>query len=188
MKKGWIVALVVVAVVLVFAGWYINGLNSIVRLDETVSESWAQIDTQLQRRADLIPNLVNSVKGYAKHEKALFENIAESRAKLAGAKSVSEKIDAAKQLEGFMSRLLMVVENYPVLKADVNFRALMDELAGTENRINVARVRYNRDVRAFNTYIREVFGSFFARRKGLTQQRPYFEIEEKDKQVPKVDM
>ncbi len=187
MKKGWIVIGVVVLVLIMGIGWYMGGLNRIVRMDENVSESWAQIDTQLKRRSDLIPNLVNTVKGYAKHEKSLFKHIADARAKLAGAKSVPDKINAAKGLEGAISRLLMVVENYPNLKADRSFSKLMDELAGTENRIAVARVRYNRAVKAFNTYIREVIGSFFAKKRGLTEPQPYFEVEEKAKETPKVE-
>ncbi len=184
MKKEWIVIGVVALVVVMGIGWYIGGLNRVVRMDESVSESWAQIDTQLKRRSDLIPNLVNSVKGYAKHEKSLFKHIADARAKLAGAGSVSDKIKAANGLESAISRLLMVVENYPNLKADRSFNKLMDELAGTENRITVARVRYNRAVKAFNTYIREVIGGYFAEKRELKDPKPYFEIEEKAKEVP----
>jgi len=187
MKKTWIIVGVIAAVVIAGIAWYINGLNTVVRLDVSADEAWAQIDTQLKRRTDLIPNLVNVVKGYAKHEKSVFENVAASRARLAGASTVSEKIDAAKSFDNAIARLLMVAENYPALKANESFAKLMDELAGTENRIAVARYRYNREVKAFNTYIREVFGSFFARKKGLTETKPYFEIEEKEKATPRVE-
>ena len=187
MKKGWMILAAVVVVVVLLIGWYINGLNRVVRMNETVKESWAQIDNQLQRRSDLIPNLVSTVKGYAKHEKAVFENIAEARSKLAGAKTVSEKMDAAKGFEGALSRLLMVVENYPTLKANESFNKLMDELSGTENRIAVARMRYNQDVKEFNYYIKSVFGSIFARKRNLTEPKPYFEVEEKAKETPKVE-
>ena len=117
----------------------------------------------------------------------MFKHIADARSKLAGAKSVPEKIEAAKGLEGAISRLLMVVENYPNLKADRSFNKLMDELSGTENRITVARVRYNRSVRAFNTYIREVIGSFFAKKRNLKEPKTYFEVEEEAKEAPKVN-
>jgi len=148
------------------------------------------IGLQLLRRNDLIPNLVNTVKGYAKHEKEIFTYVSDSRAKLAGlisqGGSVNSKIEAAKELQGGLARLLAIVENYPQLKANVNFLRLQDELAGTENRIAVARNRYNKSVQTFNTYIREVFGSFFARIKGLDTPKPYFEIEEKAKELPEV--
>ena len=186
--KNWIVAVVIILLaVLTCAAWYINGLNRVVRLDEKVSESWAEIDSQLKRRNDLIPNLVNTAKGYAKHEKSIFIHVADARAALAGAKTVKEKINAAGRLDAVLGRLLVIVERYPDLKANQTFQRLMDELAGTENRIAVARNRYNRGVKRFNTYIREVLGSFFAKRRGLTEPHPYYEIEEKDKATPEVE-
>ncbi len=186
MKKVWILLIVIIVLAIIGIRWYISGLNRVVRMDESVNEAWAQIDTQLQRRNDLIPNLVNTVKGYAKHEQEIFIRIADARAALAGAKTVPEKIKSAQELDGAISRLLLIVENYPNLKANETFQRLMDELSGTENRIAVARVRYNREVKTFNAYIREVFGRFFADRKGLTTPRPYYEVEEKSKEVPEV--
>ena len=186
MKKGVLVVVILVAIVLVGIVWYIGGLNKVVRMDEAVAESWAQIDTQLQRRSDLIPNLVETAKGYVKHERGVFTEIANARAAMMGAKTVEDKIASAKGLDTALSRLMLIVENYPNLKADQHFRGLMDELAGTENRISVARMRYNRDVKTFNTYIREVFGKFFAKKRGLDRPHPYFEVEEKAKEVPQV--
>lgn len=188
MKKGLIILLVVL-VVLVGGGisWYVSGVNRVVRLDEEVNESWAQIDTQLKRRLDLIPNLVRTVKGYAAHEKKIFIDVAEARAKLAGATTIAGKIEGARGLGGALGRLLAIAERYPDLRASENFQKLQDELAGTENRISVARVRYNRAVKAFNAYRREFFGRFFAKRRGLTEPRVYFEVEEEAKEVPKVE-
>lgn len=186
MKKLLIFLGVVLVLGLMFVGWYISGLNRIVRMHEAVNESWAEIDNQLKRRMDLIPNLVSTVKGYATHEKDVFTHVADARAKLAGAQTIKQKIDASNQLEGALSRLLVVVERYPDLKANTSFQRLMDELSGTENRIAVARMRYNRDVKMFNTHIREVIGSFFARRRGLNEPFEYFEVAEADKVVPQV--
>lgn len=191
MKKGFIILIGLVVLVLAGISWYIKGLNRVVRMDENVTQSWAEIENQLLRRNDLIPNLVNSVKGYAKHEEKVFTHIADARAKLAGlikmGGSLNAKIGAAKELQGALSRLLVIVERYPLLKANENFLKLQDELAGTENRIAVARTRYNRAVQVFNTFIREVLGSFFAGRRGLNNPRPYFEIPETSKAVPKVE-
>jgi len=188
MKKGFLFVVIWIVVIVVIAGliWYITGLNKVVRMDEATSESWAQVETQLQRRTDLIPNLVETVKGYARHEKEVFTYIADARKAWAGARSVQEKISAAGTLEGALSRLMLIVERYPDLKANQNFLKLQDQLEGTENRISVARMRYNQAVKAFNTYIREVFGRFFARRKGLDRPHPYFEAEQGAKSVPEV--
>jgi LemA protein len=191
MKNGLIFIVGIIILLLIGISWYIGGLNRVVRLDELVNQSWAEVENQLQRRNDLIPNLVKTVKGYVKHEEKVFTHVADSRAKLAGlikeGGSLNSKIDAAKELQGALSRLLVIVERYPELKANQNFMKLQDELAGTENRIAVARTRYNRAVQAFNTFRREVFGSFFAKQKGLDEPRPYFEIEEEAKEVPKVE-
>ncbi|MFH1414518.1 MAG: LemA family protein [Elusimicrobiota bacterium] len=191
MKNGFIVLIVVVVVVIIGIGWYIGGLNKVVRMDEEVNQSWAEIENQLQRRSDLIPNLINTVKGYAKHEKELFIHVADARAKLAGLisqnGSLGAKIEAAQEMQSALSRLLVIVENYPQLKANENFMKLQDELSGTENRIAVARTRYNRAAKIFNTYRREVIGAFFAKKRGLNEPRPYFEIEEKAKEVPQVN-
>ena len=151
--KGWtifgVIALVVVAIIVAVIGGY----NGLVTQNEDVNSKWAQVENQLQRRGDLIPNLVNTVKGYASHEQAAIQAVADARTKLAGAEGVANKAEANNELSGALSRLLMVVENYPNLKADQNFRALQDELAGTENRLAVARKDYNDVVQVFNTKV-----------------------------------
>ena len=187
MAKAGIVAIVVLILLgLAWAGWYISGVNRVVGLDEQVSEGWAQVETQLQRRHDLIPNLVETVKGYASHEKELLTEVTKLRSQWASAKTKGEKIDAARGLEGVISRLLLVAENYPQLKANENFLALQSQLEGTENRIAVARTRYNRLVQVFNAHIRTVFGGFFAKRRNLSEPAPYFEAEERATEVPEV--
>lgn len=185
--RGLIPLIIIGAIVAGGAIWYISELNKIVRMDEAVSESWAEIDNQLKRRADLIPRLVNCVKGYVKHERAIFTHIADARAKLAGARTVSEKINAARTLDSLLSRLLVIVERYPVLRSSETFQRLMDELSGTENRISVARMRYNRAVKRFNTHIREVIGGFFARIKGLDKPHPYYEVSAAERGTPAVE-
>ena len=191
MAKGNIVGIVVVVVLLVIVGiiiggWYISTRNRLVTLDEGINGAWSEIDNQLQRRSDLIPNLVATVKGFAKQELQVFTEIAEARAKLAGARTVGEKAEGYNQLEGALGRLLVIVEQYPQLKSSENFLRLQDELAGTENRIAVARKRYNDSVREFNTKIRRFPASTVARRMGF-EPREYFQIEEKAREVPKVD-
>lgn len=187
MKAGiWIVILIIAVVIIGFVVWYINGLNRVVRLHEGVSSSWAQVETMLQRRNDLIPNLVNTVKGYASHEEELFSEITRLRSQWAGAKTVKEKIDNARAMDSALGRLMVVVENYPQLRATENFQTLQAQLEGSENRIAVERRRYNEAVRAFNTYIREVFGKFFAKRRGLTEPEPYFEAAPEAEAVPEV--
>jgi LemA protein len=155
----------------------------LVHLEESVSSNWAEIDNQLQRRNDLIPNLVTTVRGYAAHEHDIFTSIAEARARLAGAGSVAETAAASNQLEGALSRLLVIVENYPQLKADQNFIRLQDELAGTENRLAIARRRYNEGVREFNARIRFFPASYIANQMQL-ERKPYFEISEAAREVP----
>jgi LemA protein len=187
MKRAWIFLAILVFLILVGTAWYISGLNRIVRMDEEVNEAWAQIDTQLKRRSELIPDLVNAVKGYVKHEREVLTHIADARSALAGAKTVAEKLKAARELDGALGRLLAIVERYPELKANQTFIRLMDELAGTANRIAVARVRYNRAVKAFNAHIREVFGRFFAKRRGLAEPRTYFEVQKEETEMPPVE-
>jgi LemA protein len=183
---GWVAILVIAVVVLGFVGWYVNGLNRVVRLHEAVNSSWAQVETMLQRRNDLIPNLVNTVKGYASHEEELFTEITRLRSQWAGASTVGEKIDNARAMESALGRLMLVAENYPQLRATENFQTLQAQLEGSENRIAVERTRYNEAVRAFNTYIREVFGKFFAKRRGLAEPAPYFEAAPEAEKVPEV--
>jgi LemA protein len=161
--------------------------NKIVGLDEKIKSSWAEIENQLQRRSDLIPNLVNTVKGYAKHEKEIFTQIADARSRLIGAKTVPEKIEAASALDSALGRLLAIAENYPQLKANESFNRLMDELAGTENRIAVSRMRYNESIRDYNLVIRRIPGKFIAGMLGFNDQIAYFKAEEKAKEVPKIE-
>jgi LemA protein len=188
-KTGIIIG-VVVAVILFGAIFFIGGLNTVVTKDEANKSAWAQVENQLKRRSDLIPNLVSTVKGFAAHEEKIINEVVEARSKLAGAfdknAPINEKIEASKGLEGALSRLLMIVENYPNLKADQNFIRLQDELAGTENRIAVERMRFNETVKDFNVYIRKIPGSFFAGFKGLKVE-PYYEPEKKDLVVPVVE-
>lgn len=188
--KAWVV-LIVILVVLLLVGlavfsWYISGYNKAVNLEKATERAWADIDAALQRRLDLVPNLVNTVKGYATHEKELFENIAKSREKYFQAGSRAGQIQASNELSGFLSRLLMLQENYPELKASQNFLALQDQLEGTENRINVARTRYNQAAEQLNAYTKQFFGSFFCRRAGVKPVE-YFEATERAKtEVPEV--
>ena len=154
-------------------------------MDEQVKAQWAQVENQLKRRYDLIPNLVETVKGYAKHEKELFENIAEARTKYFQAKTVGAKIQASRGLEGVLSRLLLPNDAYPEFKANESFLKLQDSLEGTENRIAVERKRYNDAVRALNTYRRTVFGRFFASLAGVGEAE-YYEIPTAEKATPKV--
>ncbi len=178
--------LVIVVIIVILAGWYIKTRNSIIRMDEVVNSAWSEVENQLQRRSDLIPNLVETVKGFAGQEKEVFTAIADARARLAGAESVGETAESYEQLNSALSRLLVVVENYPELKSNQNFIRLQDELAGTENRIAVARKRYNDGVRAFNTKIRVFPGSLVANSAGF-EEKEYFEVSEEAMTVPKVE-
>lgn len=188
--KAWI-PVVVVLIVLAVAGlaifsWYIAGYNRAVNQQQQAQQAWADIDAALQRRLDLVPNLVNTVKGYATHEKELFENIAKSREKYFSAGTTAEKIAASNELSGLLSRLLVLTENYPQLRASENFRDLQVALEGTENRIAVARTRYNEAAKQLNTYTKEFFGSFFCRRANV-KAVDYFEATEQARtEVPKV--
>ncbi len=186
-KTGFIIGLVIVVVLVIsLFSWYVGNRNELVGLEEEINAAWAEIDNQLQRRSDLIPNLVATVKGFASQEKEVFTNIADARAKLAGAGTVQEKAEGYNELQGALSRLLVVVENYPELKSNENFIRLQDELAGTENRIAVARKRYNDTVKQFNRRIRMFPANIIAGSMGL-EQRDYFEIEESARSNPQVD-
>lgn len=160
--------------------------NKFVSQEETVKAQWAQVQNQLQRRNDLIPNLVETVKGYATHEEAVFKDIADSRAKLAGAATPADQIAAANQQSAALGRLLAIVENYPNLKANEQFNRLMDELSGTENRISVERMRYNQAVQDYNTSRRQFPGVITARLFHF-KDYPLFEAPPAAQQVPKVD-
>jgi len=184
--KGVLIALGVVLLVgFMTFSWVIKGYNAIIGLDENVKGKWAQVENQLKRRYDLIPNLVETVKGYASHEKELFKDIAEARTKYFQAQDVKSKIGASNRLEGSLSRLLLLQERYPELKANESFLKLQDSLEGTENRISVERKRYNEAVQALNTYTRTFFGRFFAGIAGVASAN-YYEIPEGEKAVPKV--
>lgn len=180
------VIVIIVIVGIIIGSWYIRSRNQIVTLDEDINGAWAEIDNQLKRRSDLIPNLVATVKGFADQEQEVFTRIADARAKLAGASTVAETAEGYNEMQSALSRLLVIVENYPDLKSNQNFIQLQDELAGTENRIAVARKRYNDKVKTYNTRIRTFPGSTIARSMGF-EQRDYFEIEESDRAVPTVD-
>ncbi len=170
-------ALVSILMVVVLAVGSVFGFyNGMVSARENVDSKWSQVDNQLQRRSDLIPNLVNTVKGYAAHEKDVFQSVSDARAKMAGARSVSDKLAANGELNSALSRLLAVAENYPLLKADQNFRQLQDELSGTENRIAVARKDYNDAVQSYNTKIKSLPYSLFAGALGFSA-RDYFKVQ-----------
>ncbi len=182
---GIFIAIIIIAVIVVTP--IIRGYNKAISLDEATKTAWANVDTTLQRRLDLIPNLVETVKGYAVHEKELFENIAKSREKYFAGDSITGKIEAANEISSFLNRLLMLSEAYPELKANQNFLQLMDSLEGTENRINVARTRYNEAAKEQNQYVRSFFGRIFASFAGVGKV-PYFEAAEQAKtEVPKVE-
>lgn len=180
-KSVWII----IALVGVVLAGVMMSYNSLVSMNEGVNGKWSQIENQLQRRTDLIPNLVNTVKGYAAHEQQAIQAVADARAKLAGAKGPEGKAAANAELNSALSRLLVVAENYPNLKADQNFRALMDELSGTENRIAVARKDYNDAVQMYNVKLRSLPTSLFAGAMGFGPKE-YFKAEEGAKQVPQV--
>jgi len=189
MNNGVKAVLIILGVIAVFAiGAVMYGIgeyNKAVAMDEQVKSQWAQVDNQLKRRYDLIPNLIETVKGYAKHEKELFENIANAKTKYFQANTVKDKIQASQQLEGVLSRLLLLQENFPQLKANENFLKLQDSLEGTENRIAVERMRYNDAVKILNTYRRSVFGKFFASLAGVNEAQ-YYELPQAEKEAPKV--
>jgi LemA protein len=178
---GGIVLLILAAGGMLAAGLY----NRMVAQDEQVTGAWAQVQNVLQRRADLIPNLVETVKGYAAHEKEIFESVAEARGRLAGAASPKEAAAANAGLTSALGRLLAIAENYPNLKANENFVRLQDELAGTENRIATERMRYNDAVRLFNTSIKRYPAAFFARMFGF-HEREYFEAAPDAQKAPEV--
>jgi LemA protein len=178
--------IVVIIAAFVIGGGYISSRNQMVTLNEQIKSNWAQVDVVLQRRADLIPNLVSTVKGFAAHEETVFGDIANARAALLGAKTPGEKIAANGQLDGALGRLLAISENYPQLKSNENFLRLQDELAGTENRIAVERKRYNDSIQAYNTYIGQFPNSFYAKWAGFQRNSDYFSASPTSREVPKV--
>jgi LemA protein len=187
MAKGVIVIIVVVLIMLISFGQYVSVRNTLVTKNEAVKASWSQVDIVLQRRADLIPNLVETVKGYAQQEQSVFGDIAKARSALLSAGNPQEKIAANGQLDGALGRLLLIVENYPQLKSNENFLRLQDELAGTENRIAVERKRYNDTLQDYNTYIKMFPRNVFAGWAGFKPNDAYFAASEGSRQTPKVD-
>ena len=187
MKVLLLVVGIPLLLVLIVGGSYVSSRNDMVRKNETIKQTWSQVDVVLQRRADLIPNLVATVKGYAQQEQKVFGDIANARAGLLNARTPGEKIAANGQLDGAIGRLLAIVENYPNLKSNQNFLALQDELAGTENRIAVERRRYNEAVQDYNTYIGLFPNSIFARWAGFQRNNDYFAASVAAREAPKVD-
>jgi len=187
MSKGWIAVIVVVLIAFLAFGQYVSVHNTLVAKNEAVKAAWSQVDIVLQRRADLIPNLVETVKGYAQQEVTVFGDIAKARSALLSAGSPQEKIAANQQLDGAVGRLLVVVENYPQLKSNENFLRLQDELAGTENRIAVERKHYNASLQDYNTYLQSFPNNIYAGWGGFKSNEAYFAATEESRAVPKVN-
>lgn len=190
LKKSTVVLLFLVGLVVIALGWGVSVSNQMVTLDETVNEKWAQVENVYQRRLDLIPNLVNTVKGYAKHEAQVLEEVTRARAqvgqvKISGPEDVQKLDQSQKQLNGALSRLLVVSENYPELKADRNFLELQSQLEGTENRISVERMRFNEAARMYNSYIRSFPQSMIASSRGF-REKAYFQGDSAAKSAPQV--
>jgi LemA protein len=185
MKPVWIVLGIVVLLVVGVGGMVAAKWNQLVTMNTDIKAKWAQVDNQLQRRADLIPNLVETVKGFAAQERAVIDSVTAARAKLAGAGSVPDRIAASNELSSALARLLVVVENYPTLKSDATFIRLMDELAGTENRLSVERKRYNDSVQVYNVTVRRFPGNLMAGLLGFREQ-PFFEVPAAARQAPQV--
>jgi LemA protein len=187
MKIGLIVLVVLVIVALLVGSSFISRRNQMAIKREAVNAAWAQVDVVLQRRADLIPNLVETVKGFAQHEEEVFGEIAKARSAYLNATTPSDKIAANSQLEASLAKVLVLTENYPQLKSNENFLRLQDELAGTENRIAVERRRYNETVQDYNTYISLFPSSLIAGMSGFTRNDAYFKTEPGARQAPKVN-
>ncbi len=185
-QKTLLIVVGILALIILVPFLYLKGTyNSLVTLDEGVKAAWAQVENQLQRRYDLIPNYVETVKGYAAHEKELFVKVTEARSRVAGAGTINNKIQANNQLSSALSRLLVVVERYPDLKANTNFIRLQDELAGTENRIAVERRRYNETVKVYNIKIRRFPTNMIAGMFGF-EKATFFEVPKERQEAPKV--
>ncbi len=187
MSKVLAVIVALALVVGLVGAMYVSRRNEMVRKNESVKSAWSQVDVVLQRRADLIPNLVETVKGFAAQEQTVIGEIANARAALLGARTTEDRIAANNRLDGALGRLLVVVENYPQLKSNENFLRLQDELAGTENRIAVERRRYNETLQDYNTFIALFPNSLFAGWAGFKRNDAYFEAPQAARQVPKVE-
>jgi LemA protein len=186
MKAGIIALVVLVLAAFLIGGSFVGRRNEMVRKNEAVKSQWSQVDVVLQRRSDLIPNLVETVKGFAAQEQTVFHDIAAARSALMGAKTPADKIAANGKLDNALSRLLVIVENYPQLKSNENFLRLQDELAGTENRIAVERKRYNDSIQDYNTYIGLFPNNIYASWAGFQRNNAYFAAPEASREAPKV--
>jgi LemA protein len=186
MKNAVIVVVVLVIVALLVGGMYVSRRNQMVMLNEALKSDWAQVDVVLQRRADLIPNLVETVKGFAAQEQTVFDDVAKARTQYLNAQTPTDKIAASNQLYGMEVKVLALAENYPQLKSNENFLRLQDELAGTENRIAVERKRYDDAIQAYNTYIGLFPNNIFAGWAGFKRNDAYFAAPEAAREVPKV--
>jgi LemA protein len=185
MKGGWVIVGVIALLVLGVGGWVVSNYNGLVTKKTAVEQSFAEVDNLLLRRNDLIPNLVETVKGLAAQEQAVFGQIAEARAQMAGARGTDQKLAAGGAMDSAIGRLLVVIENYPQLRSQENFLRLQDELAGTENRLSVSRTRYNEVVGEFNVMVRRFPTNLFAGMFGYKDE-PFYEVTEEQKQVPSV--
>ena len=187
MKTGIVILVILLILALVLGSFYVSRRNQMAIKREAMNAAWSQVDVVLQRRADLIPNLVETVKGYAMQEQAVYGEIARARSALLNASTPAEKIAANGQLDSALGRLLVIVENYPQLKSNENFMRLQDELAGTENRIAIERRNYNQVLQDYNTYIQQFPNSIFAGWAGFKPNEAYFTASEGARQVPKVN-
>ena len=186
MRRLGIMLMVFFVMIGIGFGWYKNGFDMAIRKSEQVKSSWAQVENQLQRRNDLIPNLVSTVKGYAAQEKDVLTEVTRLRSQWGKVQSVEDKIQKANEISSALSRLLVVAENYPQLKSNENFLALQSQLEGTENRIAVERMRYNQAVQDFNAYARSLIGRFFVKSAGVNEPAVYFQAVEAATKVPEV--
>jgi len=187
MSKVAILGITILVLILLSFGKYVSVKNTLVSKNEAVKSTWSQVDVVLQRRADLIPNLVETVKGYAKQEQTVFGDIAKARSQLLSSGTPEQKIAANQQLDGALGRLLLIVENYPQLKSNENFLRLQDELAGTENRIAVERKRYNDTLQDYNTYVQKFPNNVFAGWAGFKPNPAYFAAPQGAREVPRVN-
>ena len=183
--KPWAIALIVIVVLIVILGFSsVGAYNNMVRMREQIHQTWSEVDVNIQRRADLIPNLVNTVKGFAKQEQTVIGEVTSARAALGGARTPTERMAANNQLDGALSRLLVVVENYPQLRSNQNFLALQDELTGTENRIAVSRRQYNLAIQTYDAYISTFPNNIVAHLSGMAYNNEYFQTSPANRAAP----